>query len=327
MLVSVVIPAYNAEKWVAETIESVRAQTYKDVEVIVVNDGSVDKTAEVAAEALKGSAFPFRLFEQTNSGAASARNKGWRAARGDFVQFLDADDLLEPRKIELQLSNAEQVKTADVIYSDWQKLIWDRGVWKTSDPRSPEIRDDGLADILSDRNFLQLSSLLFRTNTLQKAGGFDSTHEPIEDVGLCVKIAITGGKFVKAPSDGPMSCYRDLPRSFSKVNHTRFIESCIKNAKLAERYIRDNQIDDPRVVQAIVDVYFTGARFFAGLDWRRFEELVADIESLSPNFVPRAPAQLASLSRVFGYRNAERIAVLYRKGKGFGTNLLHPAAN
>jgi len=320
--VTVVIPAYNAEGWIAETIRTVLNQTHRNIEIVLVDDGSTDRTADVAAAALKQGECSYRIFRQANMGAAGARNRGWQSADGELVQFLDADDLLEPQKIELQLKRTAELETADVIYSDWQKLIWFNECWKPSDPRTPCIREDALADILSDRNFLQLSSLLFRTSTLKKVGGFDASHEPIEDVGLCVKIAMAGGRFAHAPSNGPLSSYRDVPRSFSKMNHVRFIESSIKNAKLAEHYLRVNQRDAPRVVQAIVDVYFAGARFFAGLDWRRFEELVADIEALSPDFVPRAPTQLAVLSRLLGYRKAERIAVLYRRGKHLGTHIV-----
>jgi glycosyltransferase involved in cell wall biosynthesis len=322
MLVSVVIPAYNAEKWVSETIASVLSQTYKDLEIVLVDDGSTDRTVAFAEESLKGCVFPYRILRQLNTGAAGARNCGWRSARGSWVQFLDADDLLEPQKIELQVARTTCSESVDVIYSNWQKLIWNQGAWKPTDFRTPFIRSDALADILSDRNFLQLGSLLFKTSILGVVGGFDASHEPIEDVGLCVKIAITGGSFVKAESNVPVSSYRDLPRSFSKINHRRFVESCIKNAKLAEQYIQPNPHKSPRTVEAIVDVYFAGARYFAGLDWKRFEEIVSDIEVLRPAFVPNVPAQLSILSRIAGYRRAERLAVLYRRGKSIGTSIL-----
>jgi glycosyltransferase involved in cell wall biosynthesis len=318
MLVSVVIPAYNAEKWVAETIESVLAQTYGNLEIILVDDGSTDRTVEFARQALKRGNIPFDIRSQPNIGAAGARNLGWRAARGPWVQFLDADDLLEPQKIELQVARVDAEGIVDVVYTDWQMLILRGGAWSGDDFRAPVIQKDALADILSARNFLQLGSLLFRKTILDDVGGFDQAHEPIEDVGLCVKIAIAGGTFVKAVSTGPMSSYRDLPRSFSKINQRRFIESCIKNAKLAEQYVHQNPDRSLRIVETIVDVYYFGARYFAGLDWKRFNEVVTDIEALRPGFVPRVPARINVLSRLVGYRKAERMAVLYRKGKSFG---------
>jgi hypothetical protein len=315
MLVTVVIPAYNAEKWIPESLESVLRQTYKQIELVLVDDGSADRTVELAERSLQNGQIPYRILRQPNKGAAAARNLGWRAARGAWVQFLDADDLLEPEKIEIQAAKISDVKTVDVVYSDWQKLIWSGTAWRGDDLRSPIIRSDSLADILSDRNFLQLGSLLLKTSVIDGVGGFDQSHEPIEDVGLCVKIAIAGGEFVKAHSNRPLSSYRDLPRSFSKIDHRRFMESCIKNAKLAEQHVMRTLSCSSRTIEAIVDVYYSGARFFAGCDWRRFEEIVSDIERLRPAFVPKTPAQLNVLSRITGYRRAERLAVLYRRGK------------
>jgi glycosyltransferase involved in cell wall biosynthesis len=320
VLVSVVIPAFNAEEWIAETIASVLGQSYRNIEIVVVDDGSTDLTLSAAEDSLQESRFPYKILRQPNAGAAEARNLGWRAAHGSWVQFLDADDLLVSQKIELQVTCLQRSDPADVIYSDWQKLIWSRRAWEAHDFRTPNIRSDALADILSDRNFLQLGSLLFRRDILDAVGGFDASHEPIEDIGLCVKVAIAGGVFRRAQSNGPVAFYRDLPRSFSKTNHVRFIESCIKNAKLAERSIQHNPEDSSRVIEAIVEVYYSGARFFAGLDWERFEEIVSDIEVLQPNFIPRKPAKLRLLSRLAGYRTAEKAAVLFRKSKSMGTN-------
>jgi glycosyltransferase involved in cell wall biosynthesis len=324
MLVSIIIPVYNAEKWIQETLASVRGQTYRDLEIILVDDGSTDDSVAIAEATLARGDMLFRILRQANGGAACARNAGWRAARGSWIQFLDADDLLAPEKVELQIAKVSSETAVDVVYTEWQKLVWTGGEWKKVDLRTPVIQSDGLADILSDRNFLQLSSLLFKAEMLREAGGFDQSHEPIEDVGLCVKIAIAGGAFVKAPSDGPMSWYRDLPRSFSKINHRRFIESCIKNAKLAEQYVRSNRSDptcSSRTIDAIVDVYYVGTRYFAGYDWKRFEEIVTDIESLRSTFVPSAPARMNVLSRIVGYRKAERLAVLCRKGMKVGASL------
>jgi glycosyltransferase involved in cell wall biosynthesis len=323
MLVSVVIPAYNAEKWISETLTSVLNQTYRDLEIVLVDDGSADKTVAVAEACLEKCPFPFQILRQSNIGAAGARNRGWDKARGSWVQFLDADDLLEPQKIELQIAKTDSNKVIDVVYSDWQRLIPSKDSWKAEDLRTPFIHDDALADILSDRNFLQLGCLLFRRSILKTVGGFDASHEPIEDVGLCVKIAIAGGVFVKAQSNGPVASYRDVPRSFAKKSHRRFVESCIKNAKLAEHHIRQNHEQSPRVVEAIVDVYFNGARYFAGLDWKRFDEVVSDMEALRPTFVPKSPVQLNVLSHIAGYRRAERLAVSYRTSKRIGASILH----
>jgi len=320
MLASVVIPAYNAEEWISETLKSVLAQTHEDLEIVLVDDGSTDRTVEIAEESLRRGRFPYRILDQPNKGAAEARNRGWQAARGSWIQFLDADDLLDPQKVELQITQCLAC-AADVVYSDWQKLVLSGGAWTGDDLRAPVIGPDALADVLSDRNFLQLGSQIFRANILDLVGGFDRSHEPVEDVGLCVKIAMAGGVFVKARSNGPIAWYRDRPRSLSKSNQRRFVESCIKNAKLAEQYVRENSNYSARTVEAIVDGYYFGARYFAEHDWSRFEEIVRDIEALQPAFVPKTPIRLKVLSRIAGYRKAERFALLYRRGKSLGTNV------
>lgn len=315
MLISVVIPAFNAEKWIDETLRSVLSQTYADFEVIFVDDGSKDQTLALAERSLVESTRPHTLVRQANRGAASARNHGVEVANGDWIQFLDADDLLDKEKLAIQTERLAREQAADVIYSDWCKLTWSGDDWRKDDLRKPVIQPDALADVLSDRNFLQLGCMLFRKSMLRAVGGFDTEHEPIEDVGLCVKIAMAGGRFCKATSDRPLAFYRDLPKSFSKWSHRRFIESCVKNAKLAEANLRVSA--NARSIDAVVDVYYAGARFYAGLDWARFDELVGDIEALKPDFIPASPVRLRFLSQIAGYRRAERLAAFYRRGRRF----------
>jgi glycosyltransferase involved in cell wall biosynthesis len=88
MKITVVIPVYNGEKYIAQCIENVLCQTYKDIEIIVVNDGSTDRTAEIAAE------FPVKLVNQQNRGPSAARNRGIKEATGDYIHFMDVDDYI-----------------------------------------------------------------------------------------------------------------------------------------------------------------------------------------------------------------------------------------
>jgi len=317
MLVSVIIPAFNVEEWIAETLKSVLCQSHSELEIIVVDDGSTDGTANVALAVLTKGRFPFRICRQPNRGVSAARNRGWRDANGSWIQFLDSDDLLHPRKIELQITAAASSPAGDVVYSDWQKLTQQLLVWNAEDQvRTPLIGHDVLADVLKDANFLQLGSQLFRRSALERIEGFDETHSLVEDVELCLKIAMVNGIFLKAQSNGPVCWYRDRPGSLSKTDERQFVEACIRNAKLVARTIQeDHPQENSAVVDAIVDVYFGGARYFSNHDWERFGQIVDDIETLRPHFVPKAPTQLRYLSRITGYRRAERVASLYRRSK------------
>lgn len=100
-LVSILIPAYNAELWIAETIQSAVAQTWARKEIIVVDDGSRDGTATAARQFASRDV---KVVSIENQGAAAARNQALRLSQGDYIQWLDADDLLDPRKIELQVA-------------------------------------------------------------------------------------------------------------------------------------------------------------------------------------------------------------------------------
>jgi len=113
-LVSILIPAYNAERWIAESVQSAMSQTWPDKEVIVVNDGSTDRTAEV----LRGFATKnVKIVSTENRGAAAARNHALALCQGEFIQWLDADDLLAPNKIERQLVEFRQMENDRILLS------------------------------------------------------------------------------------------------------------------------------------------------------------------------------------------------------------------
>ena len=117
MLVSIIIPCYNAEGYVAEAIESALAQTYPHKEVIVIDDGSTDGSLGVIQS------FGDRIRWETgpNRGACAARNRGIELARGELIQFLDADDLLHPEKLQHQVPMMLG-RTADIVYCDWETV-------------------------------------------------------------------------------------------------------------------------------------------------------------------------------------------------------------
>jgi glycosyltransferase involved in cell wall biosynthesis len=123
-LVSILIPAYNAQEWIAATLESAVAQTWQHKEIIVVDDGSTDRTLAIAQRfASRG----VNVVCQKNAGAAAARNKCFSVCRGDYVQWLDADDLLAPDKIAKQMQVAEHHRShRTLLSSPWGRFIYRR---------------------------------------------------------------------------------------------------------------------------------------------------------------------------------------------------------
>lgn len=172
-LVSVVVPAWNAELTLAETLRSISAQSYTNLEIIIVDDGSSDATAEVAAEFC--SVDPrARLLRQDNGGVASARNAGIKEAKGEWIAPIDADDLWHATKIRKQVSAALSAAEAVGLVYCWyhyidaqSRVIGSRAGWVTS---GRALRQ------LAYENFVGNGSApLMRREAILAAGGYDST--------------------------------------------------------------------------------------------------------------------------------------------------------
>lgn len=123
-LVSILIPVYNSEKWIAETINSSINQTWSNKEIIIVDDGSTDNTLQIAREFQSKSLMV--ITQKTNRGASAARNNALSYAQGDYIQWLDADDLLHPNKIEYQFKQIEKDKDTGILFSSAYGLFYFR---------------------------------------------------------------------------------------------------------------------------------------------------------------------------------------------------------
>lgn len=119
--ISVIIPAYNVEKYISRTIISLKRQTFKDIEVIVVNDGSTDNTREVAIKKLSNADFPWKVIDQKNQGVSIARNIGIKEAKGEYVHFLDGDDYIDETFIEKMYRNAREAD-CDIVFCGYNSV-------------------------------------------------------------------------------------------------------------------------------------------------------------------------------------------------------------
>lgn len=206
-LVSVIIPAYNAEKTIKETIQSVQNQTLTDFEIVVVNDGSADRTLEIL-QGIQDNRL--RVFSYGNSGVAVTRNRGISHSTGKFIAFLDADDLWTADKLELQLRALEQNPEAGVAYSWTQfKFIEDE---KSYTDTSVVFEGNVYANLLS-RNFLHNgSNPLVRRHAIESVGDFDPICIPCEDWDFYLRLAAKWN-FALVPK--MQIIYRQSPNSAS----------------------------------------------------------------------------------------------------------------
>src|SRR5271165_356217 len=173
--ISVIIPAHNSAAWIEETLASVAQQTIgpDKVEVIVVDDGSTDKTADLAERFLSQTELRWSVIRQVNSGPGHARNVGMKMAHGTWLQFLDADDLIEPEKFAIQW-NVAQHCTDDtaVIYSPWRKFGLIDTRWEHGETISPRVKRDLVAELFSEELSIATGSQLYSRAWLEEVGGW-----------------------------------------------------------------------------------------------------------------------------------------------------------
>ena len=205
-LVSVIVPCYKQAHFLRGAVQSVLTQTYPLVEAIVVNDGSPDETAAVAA----GFGSRIRYVEQANGGLAAARNAGLRHATGELVNFLDADDYLLPTMLEHVVRAAAAHPEAAVFHTAMRYIDLAGNV---SAEEPPRLHGDPFHELLQG-NFIPPNCFVLRRSALADVGTFDPQANPCEDWDLWLRLAERGFRFMAVPE--ARGVYRRYAGSMSR---------------------------------------------------------------------------------------------------------------
>ena len=308
-VVSVLVPCFNKQPFVAETLDSALAQSLPDIELIVVDDGSTDGSREVLRR-YEGRA---KVLYEPNRGASAARARALREARGRYVQYLDADDVLLPFALEQRVAALERTG-CDVAYSDWQRLRPTHG-----DAFAPaEVVARTLEEVHADPEIACFTSFwappvaLLYTRELAARLTWSTTLPVIQDARYLLDAAIAGARFVRVPSVS--AYYRDLPGSgLSRTSNVRFVRDVLTNGDEVAALWRARGPLAPAQRQALADNYDYAAR---GL-FREHPELaqhcaaaLAELGALRPLGWPRIAL---ALERALGHRTA--LGVLARVGR------------
>ncbi len=230
MKISVIIPAFNAEKWIAQSLEGVLSQSYKDLEIIVIDDGSTDRTAAIA------SGYPtVRVISQPNGGLSVARNRGVEAATGDYIHFLDVDDLI-CLDYYTRMAEAIAATGADVAIGGVDN--------RTSPDMSLHFPDRLLITVLEDKISLANSGImvcacryLIRRSFVLEAGLSFRPGRLMEDVEYSLEAIRLSGKVATVPG----ATYYYMPRNGS-ITYSQNREHKLKlgeHRKMAIAFIND----------------------------------------------------------------------------------------
>lgn len=245
-LVSVIVPVYNAQSWLAETLDSVAAQTWPNTEVLLIDDGSTDASVEVAKRYLSGSV---RLLQQENRGAAAARNAALRQAQGDYIQFLDADDVLHPRKLEAQvavLRDISKAAAATCRYGFFDRdtqdaIFYPDDLWQHLSPT------EWLVAAWSGGAAMPTLAWLASRSALDAAGEWNEALSLNDDGEFFTRVALSCKEIRFAPD--ATAFYRTAnSQSLSKTRHRNAMESLLAAGRMcAQRLLAHEDSDRSRL--------------------------------------------------------------------------------
>jgi len=189
-LVSVIIPTYNRQDYIISAVQSVIDQTYRPIECIIVDDGSTDNTLAVL-EGIKNDHpnFQIAILSQINSGSQKARNAGTKVAKGEYIQYLDSDDILYPGKIESQVVYLKRNPTIDAVFGDWNK-----GSVEIYNHVKAYESSDLVTQFIGDR-CIHTFSFLFRRTCVNKIGEWNPEIKRNQEIDYQVRGVIKGCNF------------------------------------------------------------------------------------------------------------------------------------
>jgi glycosyltransferase involved in cell wall biosynthesis len=313
MLVSILIPCFNAERWVAEAIESALAQTWPDKEVIVIDDGSQDGSLDI----IKSFGSRIRWETGPNRGGNVARNRLLELARGEWLQYLDADDYLLPLKIARQVNFLRDNPTCDVVYSPilwvrWSETGVEEMVTSIPQPHDPWI-------LLARWHLPQTGGPLWRRETLIAVGGWKTDQPCCQEHELYLRLLQSGALFCHMGECH--AAYREWSHdaTVSKRNNAEVQRRRLEIKEHMELFLKSRGELTPMRLEALNQARFEIARIGWGQDRTFAAEIVRNIELSQRGFVPETPGVpeiYRLVYQVLGFNAAERLAAVRRYWQG-----------
>lgn len=220
-LVSIIMPVYNSKKFLREAIESALSTSTTEIELIIVDDGSTDGSREIAA-----SYQSVRIIKQERSGACKARNVGIKHATGEFVKFLDSDDVLEPTLVSKQVALLHNLDKKFILYSD---IRFFDNISGEDRVHVVDLNKNGDQLLQLLRSNIQTSAPLHRRASLLEIGGFDERLLKAQEYNLHLRLSMAGYKFLRLPGIVTHVREHDDP---NRITNQRVSHEARENAEL-----------------------------------------------------------------------------------------------
>ncbi|PMB27329.1 glycosyl transferase family 2 [Fischerella thermalis CCMEE 5198] len=301
-LVSIIIPCFNAEKWLREAIDSCLQQTYPHIEIIVIDDGSTDNSLEI----IKSYGDKLIWKSLPHQGGNHVRNYGFQISKGEYIQYLDADDYILPEKIARQVSYLETTG-ADVVYGDWRHQYHNGDGTSFLGPIEIAATQADILESLLANWWTAVASLLYRRSAIENSGGWDESLSAAQDRDFFLSVVMNGAKVVYQP--GCYSVYRRYGNvTVSTCSKSRWIEcQSLVLQKAQNKLIQSNQLTI-KYRCALALSYFELARESLKFDYGMYLQFLEKTLVLSPDFKHNSQRTAYNLiQNVFGFRHTERI--------------------
>lgn len=304
-LVSILIPCYNAERWIAHAIESALAQTWPKKEVIVVDDGSTDRSLDI----IKGFDSHIRWETGPNCGSNPTRNRLLALAQGNWLQYLDADDYLLPEKVSWQVEFTRGDPDIDVIYSPVARHWIENGTVICTEAPIPEPRDPWI--LLALWHLPQTGGALWRKKAIESVGGWRVDQPCCQEHELYYRLLAANAHFEYC-SRGGLAVYRDLEQN-SRITTRIPRDVCLRERLAiidrAEKHLAQHSLLTPLRRQAVNDARHQIARRLWRSDRERavdiHERILASNRSYVPTVTSWSPRSYSIAYRVLGFRGAQ----------------------
>ncbi|MGF1478667.1 MAG: glycosyltransferase family 2 protein [Cyanophyceae cyanobacterium] len=310
-LVSVIIPCFNAEKWLREAISSVLAQTHPQIEIIVIDDGSSDRSLEI----IKSYGNKITWHSRENGGANSARNLGFSLSHGDYIQYLDADDYLLPAKIAKQVQ-CLQAASIDFVYGDWRyQHHLDSGEIMLGDVNQCGPKDDFLQSLLANERWSNLAPILL-TRSLVSRVRWDESLPAAQDRDFLFSIMLAGAKC--AYQSGCDSIYRiHEANTVSRASKLRWFQAHCLVMEKAEQSLLAQGLLSQKYQQALAKAYLEMGKEYVYSNCgvrNKFTYYAKALDKacvLAPHLVIQNKSKIYKvISSLLGYRRTEKISYL-----------------